>query len=1331
MHRIRNYAKLIGLFGSTLIILNWQVAALAQQVPAPYLGYLYNGPTDIDIIMTRVQVAVSAPSTYYETMTWNIGYNGGGYCGLQTGGVGNNFKFTLWDYSQTQPSTVVYSNPPADASHYDTSEGTGVTYGSIYLPWQVNQWYRIVGRAWNYQGQTYFGFWTYDETVQVWTHRVTFAYVLPDIMFHAESGGAIASFLEDFALNGQFVRRDNLNDGWGRSVSSGWVPFSTAVVTLATVTGTYANAWDAGVQNGAYYLQSGGNSTPTTTVNATLTLPFTEISPMLTTGRVESATASYNRTSNQINVSWVIDPTVSPQFFYQVNVYDNPQLTGSPIATVSDINPDVRSVVLTPPALGTSTYYAQVSISDIFDQTAAPVSAAVVNTGATAYVWPVNLSFLSAPLGAATPPQTVTLTNIGAANLVVSTATISGTNPGDFAKTADTCTGATLSPNGTCTVGVAFTASATRSRSGLLTFTDNSAGVSGSTQAVSLAAIGDDPVPFINDPLVPASVAPGEPGFVLTVNGTGFTSGATVDWNGVPLATTFVSAEELKATVPATNLASPGTGSITAVNPGSALTSNAASIQVVASRATVGFANATGSPIPAGTNPFRVAVGDFNGDRRPDLAVVNFGQTITVLLGNGDGSFTPVTSSPATGVWPYSVVVGDFNGDGKLDLAVANQDSENVTILLGNGDGTFTAPASSPDSIPSGVSGPVSLAVGDFNGDGILDLAVADYSSNNVSILLGNGDGSFTPMPQTPATGSGPYSVAVGDFNGDGILDLAVANNGSSNVSILLGNGDGTFTPTSTSPSTGSGPSAVAVGDFNGDGKLDLAVTGSTVSILLGNGDGTFAPVASSPAAGGSPYAVAVGDFNGDGKLDLAVVNYEYGVTILLGNGDGTFTPAASYQYAASGPIALALADFNDDGALDLATANYTTDNVSVLLQVVPAVAISSVSPGSVTLVPGGSSQAVTVNLTDTNYTGSVTLSTSTLPMGVTATITQPGTGTSGSISLQAASNATPVSDQTITITASGSGVSSVTSTFSLAVSAVPVAGVSSGALTFGAQLVNTTSSAQTVTLSNTGNASLTISTIAASSNFGQTNNCGTSVAASGSCTISVSFTPSTASSLTGTLTITDNSNGTSGSTQTVSLSGTGEDFTISPPSGSSTSASVAPGSTANYTLSVAGEGGLSQSMSFTCTGVPSESTCAVSPNPVTLGNSATNVTVSVTTTAPSLASPRFRPIPPKPRSLPVRSYLTMLALLWAALALAIRTRRQLGATHRLPALAAIAAGLLLTLTIMGCGGGGGGGGVPPTPGTPAGTYTLTVTGTVGSGSNALSHSTTLTLTVT
>ncbi len=234
-----------------------------------------------------------------------------------------------------------------------------------------------------------------------------------------------------------------------------------------------------------------------------------------------------------------------------------------------------------------------------------------------------------------------------------------------------------------------------------------------------------------------------------------------------------------------------------------------------AAQATLSFA--PHQTFAGGTNPISVAVADFNSDGRPDVAVVNNGDgTVSVLLGNGNGTFAPQQTF-AVGRSPQSVAVGDFNRDGRPDLAVANQTDSTVSVLLGNGDGTFK-----PQQAFAVGRFPGSVAVGDFNGDGRPDLAVASQGDGTVSVLLGNGDGTFGSQ-QTFAVGGFSRSVAVGDFNGDGKLDLAVANEGGNTVSVLLGNGDGTFGPQQTF-AVGNSPASVAVGDFNGDGRPDLAV---------------------------------------------------------------------------------------------------------------------------------------------------------------------------------------------------------------------------------------------------------------------------------------------------------------------------------------------------------------------------------------------------------------------------------------------------------------------------------------------------------------------------
>jgi hypothetical protein len=300
------------------------------------------------------------------------------------------------------------------------------------------------------------------------------------------------------------------------------------------------------------------------------------------------------------------------------------------------------------------------------------------------------------------------------------------------------------------------------------------------------------------------------------------------------------------------------------------------------------------------------------------------------------------------------------------------------------------------------------------------------------------------------------------------------------------------------------------------------------------------------------------------------------------------------------------------------------------------------------------------------------------------------------------------------TVSLSGNGIGAVVS-------------LSSSSLTFPAQMSGTSSTAQTVTLTNAGNASLTISGITASGDFSQTNTCGTSVIASANCTISVTFKPVAGGTRSGTLSISDSA---FDSPQSVALGGTGQDFSFTVPSGSSTSATVAPGASATYTLSVGGQGGFNQSVSFTCTGAPSEATCTVSPNPVTAGSSATNITVTATTTAASVSAPQSRPLPPVPPLSPGLRGLLMLGLALAAMAWAMGRRNRPGVSRWQSRMALLASGLLLILALAGCGGGGGSSNVTHDPGTPAGTSKLTVTGSTGSGSSALSHSVTLTLTV-
>jgi len=375
------------------------------------------------------------------------------------------------------------------------------------------------------------------------------------------------------------------------------------------------------------------------------------------------------------------------------------------------------------------------------------------------------------------------------------------------------------------------------------------------------------------------------------------------------------------------------------------------------------------SDIAAGfDHPIAVAVGDFNADGLQDLAVANHdSNTVSVLLGVGNGDFQEAPQSPiAVGTTPVWIAVGDFNGDGKPDLAVANVNSDTVSVLLGNGDGTFQA----AQTFAVG-DGPTSVTAGDFNRDGVQDLATGNWFSGDVSVLLGIGNRTFE-QPASLPSGVSVISPVVGDFDGDGKLDLAVANYSNNNISVFWGNGDGTFQqPPLIVPSGGALPNGVVVGDFDGDHKLDLAVANSgnpnlippdpgNVAVLLGNGDRTFqAP--QTYAVGHTPLTVAVGDFDGDRVPDLAVANFgdsdpkvgdPGNVAVLLGNGDGTFQAPQPFAVGTN-PQFVAVGDFNGDRVDDLAVANFGDKTVSVLLNATVKGPTITTQPVSQTVTAG------------------------------------------------------------------------------------------------------------------------------------------------------------------------------------------------------------------------------------------------------------------------------------------------------------------------------------------------------------------------------------------
>jgi hypothetical protein len=568
-------------------------------------------------------------------------------------------------------------------------------------------------------------------------------------------------------------------------------------------------------------------------------------------------------------------------------------------------------------------------------------------------------------------------------------------------------------------------------------------------------------------------------------------------------------------------------------------------------------------------------VADVNGDGKPDLLVGNScssssscnntpdAGTVGVLLGNGDGTFgTAQTYGSGAGDldgYGETVAVADVNGDGKPDLVLAAQNGTGV--LLGNGDGTFQA------AVPYG-SGGSFVTVADVNGDGSLDLLVGNQRCSEpgcVGVLLGNGDGTFQAEVNYASSGVYVDSVAVADVNGDGKPDLLVAYSCADNsctggsVGILLGNGDGTFQSPLSYNSGGTYAQSVAVADVNGDGRPDLVVANDTcsngidcVGVLI-NTSLTATTTALTSSQNPSNFGQAV--------------SFTATVTAQPGFAKGTPTETVSFY---DGTTSLGNSNLNSSAMAILTTStlapgthsitatyngdtNFGSSTSPALSQVVqgPSVRLSpkSINFGNQTVGMGGN-QGILVNLTNTGnialtissigITGAdsadffeTNICPSSIPAGGVCMLTvgfAPTTTGTRTAALSFTDNA-PGSPQTVSLT--GVGV-------------LPAVTFSPASLTFPTQIVFTSSKAQTVTLTNTGVGTLSITNITATGAFTQTNNCGSTVNSGSSCTLNVTFEPTKSGSSTGSLSITDNA---PLSPQTVSLKGTGTDIQFTPAS--------------------------------------------------------------------------------------------------------------------------------------------------------------------------------------
>jgi hypothetical protein len=532
----------------------------------------------------------------------------------------------------------------------------------------------------------------------------------------------------------------------------------------------------------------------------------------------------------------------------------------------------------------------------------------------------------------------------------------------------------------------------------------------------------------------------------------------------------------------------------------------------------------------SGNSPIAIAVGDFNNDKKLDVAVVNsLDADVAIALGNGDGTFADIESF-ISGSQVRSIAIGDFNKDGKTDF-LANSSTPgnfNVNLFTGNGKGSFAL--ASTVSFPNDV---FSITAQDFNQDKNLDFAVANQTANEVSVVLGNGNGTFSSTISTYSTDSGPAAVASGDFNKDGYPDLVTANSSANDVSVLLNMKTGTFNAAANYP-VGASPVAVAVTDLNNDGYPDIVVANSgsnTISVLLNNGNGTFAP-AVTYGVGDVPVSIAAAELNGDIFADLIVTNKgDNSVSILLGNGDGTFQQTVSYTIPNSSPLAAIAADVTADGILDLVIAENGTNSLGVM-----AGNGDGSFQGSVNYKIGNGPIALAAN--DVSGDGKVDVLVGNFGGG----------------------------DVTVLINQSPAGALSASLT----------------KIAFGNIQVGSSSTSQTVTITNKGNVALSLASITTSADYPMTTTCGSTLASLGTCTATITFSPSFPGAINGALTI---KGSVTGDYLVVPITGTGQFPMAVSPLTLTFPATAVGGTSASQTVTVSNQNSSPVTYSFSTTG--------------------------------------------------------------------------------------------------------------------------------------------------
>jgi hypothetical protein len=704
----------------------------------------------------------------------------------------------------------------------------------------------------------------------------------------------------------------------------------------------------------------------------------------------------------------------------------------------------------------------------------------------------------------------------------------------------------------------------------------------------------------------------------------------------------------------------------------------------------------------------------------------NYGLTATVTGSGGaapptgtvsfiDTSYgNAVLATPALGqataglTWPnpthmttnneiHAVALGDFNGDGITDVAVTGSPSlQQLTIFLGNSDGSYTtAPALSlsTDFLAS-------ISVADFNEDGKQDLALLDTYTKSVITLLGNGDGTFQKAAPSPTVGQFSNEVVTGDFNGDGIPDLVVL---ALDLTILLGNGDGTFHAL---PSTrlGDAPVAVVLGDFNQDGKTDLAISytaPSLIDTLLGNGDGTFAlpmPTAVFPGPGTSSIGVA--DFDGDGKLDLALAINSTAVggagdslVILAGKGDGTFSYASSGQTNSFGSIgSIGVGDFNGDDIPDVAL----TDEFGSLVVFV-ADRSGSFKKYPTSLV-SGVGLSIPIGVGDLNGDGIPDLAVGGPGNPLSLFVTEP------TQTVTATANITLTGTSPHLVEASYGGDSNYKPSVSSTLSLVGAPAATTTTLSASATSVD---EQQKVTLTATIQGNSPTGTVTFMN--GPTS-LGTATLSGNSASLTLSFASAGSLSLTATYAGDANNVASTSSPIAVTVVAPGFAVAVSPPS-----ATVTPGQSAIFTVTITPAGGFATPVTLSCGALPSRANCAFSSPSITPGgDQPVQITLTVSTAAATADLKNNLPgSPGREPWLPAGAVVSLAGLMGF-----VRGRRTSLRGHQLfQGVALLTGTCAVCVALLGCGGGGGST-TPGNPGTPAGTSTISVSA-IASGSSS------------